>query len=148
MLVQSSPPLAQRVAGIAAAMRATADEQAAGAGLLAALHALILTTLARLFGRLEHIVQLWQAGQLSLPAEPQPARRSPAPSRAKRTTASRPAAFRKRPRAALCPAAAPQVGVTPSSSYAAPDQSCRAPAVQSMAIFFKYGPGHNAHLRP
>jgi|GEM_PF-2270219 len=74
MLETAPPPLAQHIAGIAAGMRAMADDQAAQAGLVAALHALILATLARLLSRLEQMVELWQAGQLP---EPPPSRAAP-----------------------------------------------------------------------
>ena len=59
---------APQVASIAADLRATADFHAAQAGLVAALHALILAALARLFTRLEDLVTLWQSGQFSAPA--------------------------------------------------------------------------------
>ncbi len=61
---------------MAAEMRAAADHQAAEAGLIAALHALILATLARLFNRLENMVALWAAGALPVlpPRQPNAAR--------------------------------------------------------------------------
>ena len=61
-------PLAIQVAGIAADLHATAEHRAAQAGVVAALHALILATLARLFTCLEDLVTLWQSGQLPAPA--------------------------------------------------------------------------------
>ena len=39
----------------------------------AALHALIIACLVRIFGRLEHLVQQWQSGQLILPLPVTPA---------------------------------------------------------------------------
>jgi len=84
MLVTAPAPLPQHAAGLAAAMRAEADLRAAEAGLVAALHTLILATLARLLTRLEEMVALWQAGRLPLPAPRQPrptapTQRCPAP---------------------------------------------------------------------
>jgi len=55
-----------------AGIRADAAYHAAQAGLIAALHALILTALARLIARLDHIVTLWAAGQLPIPAPAKP----------------------------------------------------------------------------
>ncbi len=75
------PPLARQIGGIAAELRAHAQEESARTGLAAVVHALILALLARIFGRLENMVALWQAGQLPALA-PQPARataRTPAP---------------------------------------------------------------------
>lgn len=68
-------PLAHQVAIMAAEMRAAADHQAAEAGLIAVLHALILATLARLLDRLETMVALWAAGALPAraPRQPSPA---------------------------------------------------------------------------
>ena len=67
----SSTPLAAQAGAIAAAIRAEASHQALKAGMVAALHALILSALARLVARLENLVQLWQAGLLpSHPATP------------------------------------------------------------------------------
>ena len=64
MLLSTPSLLAQHVAGIHAELRAEADHHAAQAGVIAALHALILTALARLFARLDDLLALWQAGQL------------------------------------------------------------------------------------
>lgn len=79
---QDPTPLAPLVAGIAADVRAMAAQEAARAGLLAALHALIFATLARLSTTLEAMVTLWAAGLLPLPT---PRKASPA-----RQTATRP----------------------------------------------------------
>ena len=67
VLENHPPPLASQVAGITADLRATADLHAAQAGLVAALRALILATLARLFTHLEGLIALWQSGQLPAP---------------------------------------------------------------------------------
>ncbi len=65
--MSANPSLTQHVGGLAAELRALAAEEAAHAGLVAALHALILATLARLLTRLEHMLDLWQAGLLPIP---------------------------------------------------------------------------------
>ena len=62
MIIQP-PFLAHQVAGL----RAAAEADAAPGWLPAALHALIMACLARLFGRLEQIIRLWQEGDLALP---------------------------------------------------------------------------------
>ncbi len=92
MSEHSTTPLAHQVAIMAAEMRAAADHQAAEAGLIAALHALILATLARLFDRLENMVALWAAGALPAraPRQPSPARpRAQAESHSPRTAPCR-----------------------------------------------------------
>lgn len=66
---QEAPPsLAQAFAAMAGEMRAQADRRAQDWGPVAALHALLLATLARLVGRLETIFLAWQQGQLPPPA--------------------------------------------------------------------------------
>jgi len=84
VLEKSPHPLAQQVAGIAANMRAQAADQAAQAGLIASLHALILAALAQIFAHLGAMFDLWQSGQL--PPCPAPAPRSPSAT-TQRTTA-------------------------------------------------------------
>lgn len=64
----TSTPLAAQAGAIAAAIRAEASHQAIKAGMVAALHALILSALARLVTSLENLLQLWQAGALPSPA--------------------------------------------------------------------------------
>jgi len=89
MLDQSPQPLAERIADMAAELRATADEAAAQAGLVAALHALILAALVRIFTRLEDMVALWQSGQLPPLAPARHAERSaPNPPRITRRMAA------------------------------------------------------------
>ena len=66
----TSTPLAAQAGAIAAAIRAEASQRAAQAGMVAALHALILSALARLVTSLENLVQLWQAGLLPSPRAP------------------------------------------------------------------------------
>jgi hypothetical protein len=73
MSESTPPPLARQIGGIAAELRAHAREESLRSGLAALAHALILTLLARILGRLESMVALWQAGQLPALA-PQPAR--------------------------------------------------------------------------
>jgi len=64
VLETSAPLLAHRVAAIQAEIRDEAAHHAARAGLVASLHVLILTALARLLACLEQMVELWRSGQL------------------------------------------------------------------------------------
>lgn len=73
MSESTPPPLARQIGGIAADLRAQAQADSARTGLAAVLNALILALLARILGRLESMVALWQAGQLPAPI-PRPAR--------------------------------------------------------------------------
>ena len=79
------PLLAEQVAAILARIHASVEDHHARPGLVAALHALILSAFARLFTRLETLVALWQAGQLpataARPQAPMPAPRTQAASR-------------------------------------------------------------------
>ena len=59
----SSPSLSDQLLRL----RHTAQAVESRAWLPEAIHALIAAIFARLFSRLEHIIQLWQAGQLPLP---------------------------------------------------------------------------------
>ena len=70
MKTQGPTSLARNLAVILTDIRSEADRRAAERGLVAALHALILSAFARLFTRLETLVSLWQAGQLPLPLAP------------------------------------------------------------------------------
>ena len=79
MLDKPTPLLAHHLAALTAELRAQADRAAAEAGLIAALHALILATLARLFTRLETLVDLWAAGQLPHLTQAVRPRATPAP---------------------------------------------------------------------
>lgn len=101
----SSTPLAAQAGAIAAAIRAEASHQALKAGMVAALHALILSALARLVARLENLVQLWQAGLLP-PHPATPARRTNPPISAPL-------------------AAAPSTGLTPREPRARPPSAVR-----------------------
>lgn len=76
----SQGPLAPLVDGIAAELRAQADQEVARAGLVAAMRALIFATLARLVGRLGAMVHLWQSGQV--PPTPSVSRRTSLPGEA------------------------------------------------------------------
>ena len=58
-----SSPLADQLAGLRAATTSNDDR----GWLPASLHALIMAILARIFGRLEHILLLWQSGNLPAP---------------------------------------------------------------------------------
>ena len=74
---QQPNPLAGHLAALRAANSAEHDR----GWLPASLHALIMACLARIFGRLEQLILLWQAGSLVLPTAPPaaylPAARSP-----------------------------------------------------------------------
>ena len=65
----TSSPLSEELAGLRAACAA----QGRHVWMPAALHALIIACLVRIFGRLEHLVQQWQSGQLILPLPVTPA---------------------------------------------------------------------------
>jgi len=62
-------PLAHHLTTITAELRAQANRATTEAGPIAALHALFLAALARLFNGLTELFSLWQAGQLA-PALP------------------------------------------------------------------------------
>ena len=89
MTAHSSPPLADQLASL----RTITAASPAGGWLPEVLHALILACLTRLFSRLEQIIQLWQAGELSppqtraLPNRPshQDSTHAPVPNPARRT---------------------------------------------------------------
>ena len=63
-----SPSLADRLGSL----RATAGAESACGWVPAALHALIMACLARIFGRLEQVILLWQSGELPLPSTGRP----------------------------------------------------------------------------
>ena len=64
-MTETSPsPLTRQIADILAALNAQAEDSRARPSLIASLHALILSALARLVTRLETLLTLWQAGQL------------------------------------------------------------------------------------
>jgi hypothetical protein len=91
--MQPHPPsLADGVAGLRRATEADADRA------WLAVHALILGLLARLFGRLEEMVRLWQAGAMP-PARPPALRHLPPRSRSTRRL-SAPRRALRRPRRA------------------------------------------------
>ncbi len=73
METQSTSPLAARFAGLHAAVEADSKS----AWIPAVIHAAIAAIFARIFGRLEQLIQLWQAGQLTQPKCPQPPRATP-----------------------------------------------------------------------
>jgi hypothetical protein len=113
---QPPTPLAPLVAGIAADMRAMAAQEAARAGLVALLHALIFATLARLLTTLESMVTLWAAGLLPVPAPRQAqAMRDRAARRTPRAVTPAPFATRRtaRPSAAIPSPADPIVPSAP-----------------------------------
>jgi hypothetical protein len=85
-------PLAQQVVGVAAAIREEAEAVSAHGGVVAVLHALFLSTLARLVGRLEHMILQWQAGQLppQTPRRPRQAAEVAPGESLRATTPSRP----------------------------------------------------------
>ena len=61
-----SPALSEQIAGLRRAVQAAP----AAAWLPATLHALIIACFARLFTRLEQMLQLWQSGDLVIPETP------------------------------------------------------------------------------
>ena len=69
--VLDHPPAPQdrTLSALLADLRIESAQMAAGGGVLAALHALILAALVRLLGRLEHLFDQWQAGLLVTPAQ-------------------------------------------------------------------------------
>ena len=115
-----SPALSEQIAGLRRAVQAAP----AAAWLPATLHALIIACFARLFTRLEQMLQLWQSGDLVIPETPTRAttksphrRRAPsAPRRHSRHIRARQAATQAAPRhprairntAAIPPSAARQ----------------------------------------
>ena len=94
-------PLANQLAGLRAAITSNDDR----GWLPTALHAVIAAILARIFGRLEQLILLWQAGTLPAPAPRQPS--TGEPDRVQAHTpppAARPAANRARRRPRTIPA--------------------------------------------
>jgi len=150
MLEIHPPPLATRVAGIAADLRATADLHAAQAGALAALHALILAAFVRLFDRLADLVTLWQSGQLPPPSRTQhrhPGSSAKADARSRATTPN-PARTRQ---TARCPS--PSRPVDPCSHQArslSPRTAARAPGRRAPSVppGCRIIPSPQSHLRP
>ncbi|MCC6718278.1 MAG: hypothetical protein IT555_10365 [Acetobacteraceae bacterium] len=100
-MLSHPPTLNQQIAGLRSAI--SADQ--APAWLPDALHALIIAILARLLGRLEAMIQLWQSGQLPPPPLRAPARHT-TPRRQTRSHAPRPHASES-PRRAIAPPGAP-----------------------------------------
>ena len=138
MLIQP-PPLADQMAQLHTALRA----EGTCAWLPEAVHALIAAFLARIFGRLEQLLQLWQSGNFPAPQPQRPAdpaarprppcvRRAPASARSRhRTVASGPAAIAQ-PVAAPnpAPAIAPSGAIIPSPR---PRSAHDPPAAQTVA---------------
>lgn len=100
------PSLADAIARLHAATAV-----AAPVWLPAALHALLIACLARLFSRLEHIVLLWQSGRLALP---------PASCKSPHAEAARPASPRREPDRAARP---PMRVAAPGRGAAGPDRT-------------------------
>lgn len=67
MKTEHNPFAAQPLAGLLADMRLESARLAAQRGVLVVLHALILSALTRLLGRLDAMFTLWQSGQLPTP---------------------------------------------------------------------------------
>ena len=67
MKAERTPFAAHPLAGLLADMRLESARRAAQRGVLVALHALILSALTRLLGRLDALLTLWQSGQLPTP---------------------------------------------------------------------------------
>ena len=111
-----------------ARLHGTMQTQEKCAWIPTAIHTLIMAALARIFGRLEHLLQFWQAGTLplaTLSAAPrtQHPPRQPAPrlisARRTRTAKPRPAAAARNPNPARAAAPAnppPTRALTPSNT--------------------------------
>ena len=67
MKAERTPFAAHPLAGLLADMRLESARRAAQRGVLVALHALILSALTRLLGRLDALLTLGQSGQLPPP---------------------------------------------------------------------------------
>lgn len=90
-----APSLGDKIAHL----RRTAQAQEKCVWIPSAIHTLIMAALARIFGRLEQIFQLWQSG--TLPTPPADASRAPARARPVRPPAAGPAVLR--PKSARAP---------------------------------------------
>ncbi len=85
------PPIPSTLADEVARLGTATTSVPAPVWLPDAVHALIMACLARLFGRLEEMIRLWQAGLLPPPPAPRPANHQPhrpAHARAPRTPAT------------------------------------------------------------
>ena len=71
------PPIPSTLADEVARLGTATTSVPAPVWLPDAVHALIMACLARLFGRLEEMIRLWQAGLLPPPPAPRPANRQP-----------------------------------------------------------------------
>jgi hypothetical protein len=86
-MLSQPTPLAEAVASLRIATQATEAQGNCGR-----IHALILAILTRLFTRLEHLIQLWQSGQLPTP---QPRKKAASKKIYRETAIRREAALRK-----------------------------------------------------
>ena len=111
-------PLTHQIAGLAAGIQTEADLRAAEAGAVAALHALILASLAHLLARLADMIGLWQSGLLP--------RLAPVPRAGGTVVAHSHATTSRTPRTA--PMLRPAVGRTRHSAYGECPRPGRAPA--------------------
>ena len=144
-----SPALSEQIVGLRRAVQAAP----AAAWLPATLHALIIACFARLFTRLEQMLQLWQSGDLVIPETPTRAttksphrRRAPsAPRRHSRHIRARQAATQAAPRhprairntAAIPPSAArqrPRPARDPPARAASPLQAASPPHADIVTI--------------
>jgi hypothetical protein len=126
------PSLADQVARV----RASALGTPAPIFLPDLLHAAIMALLARILGRLEDMIRLWQAGLLPPPKPRTPRRQSPRPharprarrhSRARRTSRTRPAASPPRQRPATAHATPARDHAITQAFPTKPTHTARAP---------------------
>ena len=111
-----------------ARLRGTAQAQEKCAWIPAAIHALIIAVLTRIFGRLEQIFHLWQSGDLPAPQIRTP--RAPHSRATSRRTGHR-ARTRARPASAiimLAPRRSPPAGRPPPVARCRASQQPQAPA--------------------
>lgn len=99
-MTQAHPSLADQLAALRATVTAAPQDSRHSAIHLTGVWALIAAVLARLLGRLEAMVRLWEAGQFPPPPPRTPSRR-PAAQRAAQRAAQPPRQHRGRVRAVL-----------------------------------------------
>lgn len=155
--VLDHPPAPQdrTLSALLADLRTEAAQTAAGGGVLAALHALILAALVRLLGRLEHLFNQWQAGLLVTPAQRR-VTRAPRPRREADSSVRVPTPARRRAtRDVSCadsesiPASAACATNRPARAYRAASLGpCGAPRVAPRAAISVAIPGLNFRNAP
>ena len=132
-------PLGAQIAGL----RSAALAQERCAWIPPAIHALIIACLARLLGRLAEMLQLWQSGQLPLPATT-PTRTKPTRATSKRTSRSGTARhdFRS-PRRTPRPIQAPRARHPNPAHNPAPSPHASPPRPRTRAPSSRAPPGQN-----